>query len=143
MNKAIYLLSIVFLFSCSESDEMNKDVPKSKNVKNHIEVLDFHTDHRCESCLKIEKLTKETLNEFFKKELEEGTITFSLINVDVEENKEVAEEYEAFGTALMISVFKDGEEDLLDLTQWAFEAIHGDAFKSELTKELKIALKKL
>lgn len=136
-------MSAIILFSCGQSNEKSNDKVKTGEIKNHIEVLDFHTDHRCESCVAIEKLTNETLNEYFKGELKDSTITFSLINVDTPENKELAESYEAFGTSLMISVFKNGEEDVLDLTEWAFGAIHGNDFKTELKKELDVALKKL
>jgi len=143
MKKFIYFFSIVLLFSCGQSKEQNKETESVSPNKNYIAVYDFHTDHRCESCLTIEKLTKETLNESFKNELNDSTIVFSLINVDVAENDKIAEEYQAFGTALMITVFKDGEEDILDLTEWAFEAIHGNDFKKELKKELNNGLKKL
>lgn len=143
MKKVIFLLTTLFLFSCSESIDKNEAPANTKPTKNHVAVYDFHTDHRCESCITIERLTKETLNESFPNQLEDSTIVFSLINVDSPENQKIAEEYEAFGTALMITVFKDGEEDILDLTEWAFDAIHGEDFKNELKKELDQALKKI
>lgn len=143
MKKVIFLLTTLLLFSCGESNDDNGKSVIVELDKNHVAVYDFHTDHRCESCLTIERLTKETLNENFGSNLKDSTITFTLINVDAKENQKIAEEYEAFGTALMITVFKDGEEDILDLTEWAFDAIHGDDFKSELKKELNQALKKL
>lgn len=143
MKNIIYLFSTLLLFACGESPEtVEKSVVVQPN-KNYVAVYDFHTDHRCESCITIEKLTKETLNEHFSNELKDSTIIFSLVNVDAPENQTIAEEYEAFGTALMINVLKDGEEDVLDLTEWAFDAIHGDDFKNELKKELDQALKKL
>lgn len=143
MKTVFIVMSALFLFACGQSNEKKNNPVKTEEIRDHIAVLDFHTDHRCESCITIEKLTQETLNAYFKNELKDSTITFSLINVDAAENKEMAEEYEAFGTSLMISVFKNGEEDVLDLTEWAFEAIHGNDFKAELKKELAIALKKL
>lgn len=143
MKKVIFLLTTLFLFSCSDSIDKNEALVNTKPTKNYVAVYDFHTDHRCESCLIIEQLTKETLNESFPNQLEDSTIVFSLINVDSPENQKIAEEYEAFGTALMITVFKDGEEDILDLTEWAFDAIHGEDFKNELKKELDQALKKI
>lgn len=143
MKNLIFLFSTLLLFACDGStDNVEKSVVVQPN-KNYVAVYDFHTDHRCESCLIIEKLTKETLNESYSSNLKDSTIIFSLINIDAVDNQNIAEEYEAFGTALMITVFKDGEEDVLDLTEWAFDAIHGDDFKNELKKELDQALKKL
>lgn len=143
MKSLLFVLTTIFLFSCGSDDKENSEKSTFKRSGNYVAILDFHTDHRCKSCVTIEKLTKETLQENFKSELIDSTIVFSLINVDAAENKTIAEEYEAFGTSLMISVFKNGEEEVLDLTEWAFEAIHGDDFKTELKNEIKEALKKL
>lgn len=131
------------LVSCKQNESIEKTEVSFPVERNHVAVFDFHNDHRCTSCVTIEKLSKETLNEFFKPELEDSTVVFSLVNVDLPENEKMAEEYEVYGTALMIVVFKDGEEDVLDLTDWAFEAIHGDDFKPEFKKEIELALNKL
>jgi len=143
MKKIIFILGVLTFVSCSQSNKETEESNTPKKESNYIAVYDFHNDHRCKSCLTIERLAKETLEENFKNEMDDSTIIFSLINVDAPENEEMAEEYEAFGTDLMIVVFKDGEEDILDLTDWAFEAIHTDEFKSEFKKEIDIALKKL
>ena len=146
MKKVIFLMSTVIFFACSQPSE-TKQTSDSKTTttieKDHIAVYDFHTDHRCETCLAIEKATKETLGANFKEQLDENIITFTLINADSEENQTIAEEYSAFGTTLAITIIKDGKKDIIDITNWAFDAIHGDSFKSELTEKLKNALEKL
>ena len=143
MKKLIFLMSSVLLFSCSESNEQNSNLESVKLDKDHIAVYDFHTEHRCETCLAIEKATKETLNKKFKTQLDDQTITFTLINADAAENQEIAEKYAAFGTTLAITIVKGEQEEIIDITNWAFDAVHGDDFESELSEKLNTALDKL
>lgn len=143
MKKVIYLISVVFLFSCGQTNEQNEESGINQPEKDHVAVYDFHSEHRCETCLAIEAATKETLNKNFKNQMEDKTITFTLINADAEENQEVAEEYGAFGTTLSITIFKGEKKEIIDITNWAFDAVHGDNFEKELTEKLNIALAKL
>lgn len=143
MKKIIYLMSTVLLFSCGQSNGEKQQVSSNESTKNHIAVYDFHTTHRCETCLAIEKATLKTLNKNFKSQLDDETITFTLINADEKENQVLAEEYAAFGTTLAITIFKDDKKEIIDITNWAFDAVHGDNFESELTHKLHDASKKL
>lgn len=143
MKRIIYLMSTVLLFSCGQSTDQSQEQETIKPNKDHIAVYDFHTEHRCETCLAIEAATKEALNKNFKNQMGDGTITFTLINADAEENQEVAEEYGAFGTTLAITIFQGEKKEIIDITNWAFDAVHGDDFESELTDKLKDALAKL
>lgn len=143
MKKVIYLFTTVLLFSCGQATTTTEQANNTAPDKDHIAVYDFHTDHRCETCLAIEKATIETLDENFKSKVDEKDITFTLLNADASENATIAEEYEAYGTTLAITVVKDGNKEILDITNWAFTAIHGDDFKSELTEKINTALAKL
>lgn len=145
MKKLIFVLSLAVLTACSSS-EKETQTNEENNVataKNYVAVYDFHNANRCETCRAIEAKTKETLNENFEQELKDSLITFTLINAEAEENAALAEEYAAFGTTLAITVFKDGEKEIMDETNWAFDAVHGDDFKKELTEKLNSALSKL
>lgn len=76
-----------------------------------IEVIQFHSEHRCMTCNKIEALTKETLKSYPK-------ITFRLVNVDEEKNEKMAEQFEATGTALFL--YNPATKKKKDLTDFAF-----------------------
>lgn len=145
MKKLIFVLSLAVLAACgSPNEEAKTNEGNTADItKNYVAVYDFHAANRCETCRAIEKETKETLNEVFKQELKDSLITFRLINAEAEENAALAEEYAAFGTTLAITVFKDGEKEIIDETNWAFDAIHGDDFKKELKEKLNTALGKL
>lgn len=143
MKNIIYLMSTVLLFSCGQTKNENQKQVINQPDKDHVAVYDFHTDHRCETCLAIEAATKDVLNKNFKQEMDDEIITFSLINADDEENQELAEEYAAFGTTLAITIFKGNQKEIIDITNWAFDAVHGNNFENELTDKLNNALKKL
>jgi len=138
---AILAFSLM-LFSCSENAQ--KDHSKSITSKNIIEVIDFHSTHRCMTCNLIEANTKFTLNTYFVKELKSGEITFQSVNVDEEANYPKAEKFEASGTSLFLNVIVNGKETIIDLTNFAFaEARDKNAFSGELKTKIEEQLKKL
>ena len=107
-----------------------------------IEVIDFHSTHRCITCNAIEMHTRYTLKKYFADELKSGKITFQVINVDKEKNYKLAEKFEASGTSLFMNVIAKEKETKIDLTQFAFmkgreknEFMTG--LKEKIEKELK------
>lgn len=99
-----------------------------------IQVIQFHSEHRCVTCMKIEKLTKATLAKLFP------TIPFKLYNADDKANAKIAEQFEATGTALFLYNPKTGKKQ--NLTDFAFmKAGNETAFDAELTKYIQEFLK--
>ncbi len=115
---------------------------ETKKVANVVEIIEFHTTHRCVTCVDIENNTKFTLDNFFKNEVDNQTITFRTINVDENENYAIAEKFQAMGTALFLNVVVDGKEQQINLTDFAFlKASDKDAFVKEMKVKLEAALK--
>ena len=89
MNKTIKFFSILAislaLISCSNKNK--QQVTSVDKSISKIEVLDFHSTHRCMTCNAIEANTKYTLNTYFSKELKDNKIIFLVINVDEKENE--------------------------------------------------------
>lgn len=146
MSKAIKFLTIVvitLLFSsCKNQDKSQATILDASVSK--IEVLDFHSTHRCMTCNAIEKNTKYTLNTYFAEELKDHKITFQVINVDEKENEEIAEKFEASGTTLILNVIKKGKETQINLTDFAFmNGNDQDAFSKELKAKIATELKSL
>jgi len=103
-----------------------------------IDVIDFHTDHRCKTCLTIEGLAREVVEKTFAAQVKDGSLTFRTVNVDDKANAKLAEDFGAYGTALFLHVHKGGKAEKVDLTEWAFmKAGNADAFKSELARRIK------
>ena len=145
MKKLPVLSTIIlslFLFSCT-GNAQNKTADKQAN-KNVIEVIDFHSTNRCKTCKAIEANTKYTLDNYFAKELKSGKITFKIVNVDIKENEQLAEKFQASGTSLFLNVIKNGKENKVDLTNFAF--MNGNdqkVFSEELKQTIAVQLKSL
>ena len=137
----VMIVSLV-LFSCKEKVATEKST--NENLANKIEVIDFHSTHRCMTCNAIEASTRYTLETYFSDELKNQNITFQVVNVDEEENYKLAEKFEATGTALFLNVIVDGKETQIDLTEFAF--VNGndqEKFSNELKATIQTELKKV
>ncbi len=132
----------VVLFSCNGKTQKKEEI-KDK-VANKVEVIDFHSTHRCMTCNAIESSTKYTLDTYFSEELKNENITFQVVNVDEEENYKIAKKFEATGTALFLNVIVDGKETQIDLTEFAFmKGNDQEAFSNELKSKIEAALKNI
>ena len=121
------MLFITF-FSCK--NEAKEETKISENtVQTDIQLIQFHTEHRCVTCNNIEKLSKETIKG-------NDAISFVLYNVDDEKNAKVAEQFEATGTSLYL--YNSKTKEIKDITEMAFMYAknEGEKFKTELQKEI-------
>ncbi len=100
--------------------------PENALQASSVQLIQFHTEHRCVTCQKIEKLANKTLSDHFP------TIPFVLVNIDDKTNQKRVLQFKATGTALFLYNPKTGEKK--DLTAFAFMR-SGDELKFEL--ELK------
>lgn len=80
-------------------------------AKPGVEIIQFHSEHRCVTCLKIEVLTKVAVKSY-------TGMPFKLVNVDDVKNEKMAEKFEAAGTAVFIYNPKTGKKK--DMTDFAF-----------------------
>ena len=92
----------------------------------------------------IEANSKYTVDTYFQDALKSGKLLFKTVNVDEEKNYALAEKFEAAGTSLFINVIKDGQEQHIDLTNFAFEKGRDqEAFSAELKQKIEEQLKAL
>ena len=139
---SLLVLVIGLLFSCKEKAQ--KEEIKSEKLVNQIEVIDFHSTHRCMTCNAIEANTRYTLDTYFSKEIADQKITFQTVNVDEEANMKTAEKFEATGTSLFLNVIVEGKETQIDLTEFAFMSGNNqEEFSNELKTKLEAELAKI
>ena len=120
------LLSLVFSAATSKAQQSKQATA--------VEVIQFHSEHRCVSCVKIEKLTRTTLSNNFP------GMPFTLVNLDDKKNVKKAEQFEATGTALFLYNTKTGRKK--DLTEFAFMKAGDDQkFEAELKKYIEDFIK--
>ena len=103
-----------------------------------IEVIDFHSTHRCKTCLAIESIAREVVEKEFPNEFGSGKIVFKTVDVDDERNAKIAEKFEAAGTALFVYNCKTGQA--YDLTDAGFSyALNNEA---KLREQIRNAIRK-
>lgn len=134
------LVLSLLLFSCTGKAQ-NK-VSENQVKEQIIEIFDFHTTNRCITCKAIEANTKYTLDTYFADELKNGKITFKVVNIDKDENYELAKKFKASGTSLFLNVIGDEKEKQIDLTAFAFtygkkKDMFSNKLKTKLEKQLE------
>lgn len=140
----IIFTACVFIMACGNKDKSKTIDAISNTGINRVEVIDFYGTHRCVTCEAIEANAKYTVEHLFADEVENGTVIFKTILVDDESNYDVAERFEATGTALFLNVIKDGKETHIDLTDFGFsKGKDKELFSAELKTRIKTELKKL
>lgn len=136
------LLFSIILFSCN--NKVSEKKAETTNSTDRVEVIDFYGTHRCITCKAIESNAKYTVNTYFKKEQQNGTVVFKAINVDDKANYTIAEKFEATGTALFLNIIKNGKETHIDLTDFGFSnGREQESFSKQLKAKVEEALKQL
>jgi hypothetical protein len=115
---------------------------KSKGTTDHkIIVYYFHMTARCETCMKIEKLTIEAVNEAFKKELGAGTIETKVINIDEAANSHFDKDYKLRAQAVIISDMAGSNEKRWKNLEKIWDYVSNEIeFKQYITDEVKAYL---
>jgi hypothetical protein len=127
---ALFIFTVIMLSACSGEAQKSTAQPSTATMQ----VIQFHNEHRCATCLKIESLTKKTLSDYFP------SIPFSLVNVEEKKNESMVEQFEAFGTSLFLYNPKTGSKK--DLTDFAFMNAGDDKkFEAELKRQIEAFLK--
>lgn len=141
--KIILFLGLLLIGSSAALAQSNAK-PALKQTATRVEVLDFHNEHRCPTCLEIERLTKKVLKEAYAEPSKKGQMQFYLINVDEKENLELVRKYKAYGSTLIIRSYAKGKEEFVDLTNFAFMNFNKEQkFTAALKKELNAALQRI
>jgi len=119
----LIVVSTVIFSACQESKTPNQNTAlSSKNTKDSVqlEILYFHSTHRCPTCNSIESNIKTLVETEFKPLVDRGLIDFKVINIDLDSNRAMAEIYEAFGSTLILVEHQNGQEKEHNFTDFAF-----------------------
>ena len=123
----------MMLFTTYSSEAQTNNPSTKTKSEATIEVIQFHSEHRCMTCNKIEVLSREVLRDY-------PGIPFLLVNVDDEKNEQKAKAFEAYGTALFLFNPQKGKK--VNLTEFAFMNVgNKEKFMDELKKEIDAFLK--
>ena len=99
----------------------------------------FHTTVRCETCLMIEQVAENILEQEFAQELQQGTLARQPVNVDLKGNRHFIEDFSLGANELLI---RDGQElSRFDKVPDTWHLINDyEKFKSTLTRMIRKVL---
>jgi len=141
----ILFILIVTLMSCNNSSKTSetdkKEVTTVSNAK--IQVVYFHATKRCATCNAVEDNAKVLLEEKYKTQIADGTMSFQSLNLEEDANKALVEKYLVSYSTLMIINNYDTEPTSTDLTDMAFQYARNEPdkykelLKTEIDKNLR------
>lgn len=100
----IFILAIsISLSSCNNEAKTNeKETSVSETVNpNTIQVIYFHGNIRCTTCVSVDEATHKYLDKAFSDELKTGKIIFKTINIDENEREDLIQKYEIYGQTML------------------------------------------
>lgn len=99
-----------------QAQTLKTDKAAALTASDKIEVYYFHNTHRCTTCMAVEAVTRETLEEKYPEQMKAGEITFQSLNVEEDVNEPLARKLHVSGQTLLF--VKDNKKK--DLTNDAF-----------------------
>lgn len=143
MKKLFYLLSISFLavsmLNCSNSAEKKNAETQTPEITETAKVIVyyFHGKQRCKTCLAIQKIAQQAVQDQFA-----GNDEVKFVELDYSDsaNEAIAEKYEVASSSLLIV----SNEKHTDLTETAFQNAlsNPDVLKETVTNEINTYLNK-
>ncbi len=111
-KKILILFSLIFLAlllgACSQKNLNNfsqvKNLEDLENV-DKVELYYFHGNFRCMACVYLQNYTEETIDKYFQEKKENNRLEFIKINVDLNKNQEIVNEFQARGSSLFIKAY--------------------------------------
>lgn len=111
----------------------NGNAQTKKVTATTVQVIQFHSEHRCATCNKIEELTRIALKKY-------PTIPFSLVNADDKKSEKQCAQFQAYGSSLFL--YNTKTKKIKNLTEMAFmNAGDQDKFIKEFNKNMDAFLK--
>jgi len=99
----------------------------------------LHGKKRCRTCNRMERLTKESLQEAFAMELRSGRIEFAIANFAIPENQRFVDTYGIYAAAVVVEEVKAGEIARGRNLEWLWD--HKSSapvdFKAYIRKEIE------
>ena len=140
MRKLFYLLiATLVLVSCGNGSKKKTGENQAEEIQsNRIEVLYFHGAQRCITCRAIETNTVALLDSLYSKEKADGKIIYKVIEA-------IADKYEVTWSSLFVNGWKDGKENVNNMTEFSFSNAKNapDKFKEGIKSKIDELLKQL
>ena len=92
----------------------------------------------------IEQYSKEAIEKYFASQLQNGQLTFSVINIDMPENEHFVKDYQLYTRSLIVAEFKNGKQVKWTNLEKVWNYVKDrDAFYNYVKAEIEKSLKNL
>jgi hypothetical protein len=118
--------------------------PDNAKAVNRVDVIYFHVNQRCVTCLCFEKRVNHLIEANFSGLINSGKLTYQVLNAQLPQNAAIARKYGAVGSQLFINTIINGVdniEDIENIWNWncnnnpgGFELKVKNAIEQRLTK---------
>lgn len=88
-----------------------EDGPMPQPTKTKVIAYYFHGTYRCGTCLTMERYSREVMEKYFNKELQDKRLEFKALNVEEPENMHYDSDYELPTISLVIALYKNGIQE--------------------------------
>lgn len=78
-------------------------------IEDYVTLYYFHGTIRCQTCLDMESNAKKVLETYFSSRVENGTLRWQVVNIDLPENYHYVDEYIIMYNTLVIQSYKNDE----------------------------------
>lgn len=135
------LFLLILLVGCTIKGTENSNSLTEKNIAvDKIEIIHFHGNNQCYSCILVGNYAEETIKTYFADELNSGKIVFEHVNGELPENREKVIKYGATGSSLWIGVYnKEGFYPEQNINVWYKindKQVYMEYLKSVIEKKL-------
>lgn len=107
-----------------------------------VEVLSFHGRRRCPTCVAIERLTREVVDESFAREVADRRLELRVVEIDRE--PALAERYRVAWSSLLLHGRSRDADTVVNLTRFAFDNArkNPERFRATLRGEIEKLLRR-
>lgn len=92
------------------SNKVSAENTMSKQEQRKLVVYYLHTTFRCPSCNKIERLTKEAVENGFADQIKKGRVEMKVLNIEESGNEHFVDDYKLYTKSVILSDLKNGKE---------------------------------
>jgi len=134
-------LGVVFLFlglaaGCTKASEPAQSMEAGATP--FIQVFYFHRTVRCPSCIKMESLAKQAVEETFGGDLAAGRMRWRALNLDDAENRHFEKDYALKTQSVVVSEVRGGKEVRWENLDKVWDLLEDDsAFKKYVQDEVR------
>lgn len=130
---SLALVAVIAFFSFRMTGKPVSDETSMK-PGDKVEVFYFHLTRRCVTCQAVENESRNAIEALYPEQVKKGNVSFTSVNIELEESKAVAERCKVTGQTLLV-LSGDVRVDLTD-KGFMYATTSPEKLKAEIKKAI-------